>query len=285
MSGVGIMPEGIANNPVAYDLALELAWRPEHVDAARWIEGYIAYRYGQADADLGAAWALLLRSAYSSRFEGGPENVLLARPRTPAGPVTPWGSLEYGYDPAILADALGHFARASARFGGSETYRLDLLALRIQVLAGEAHAASARVDAALAARDRPGLESAAAAFLRLGSETNTLLEAEPSCRLSTYRAGALRYGTTPAEKASCLRNAMMLVTYWGGDDERSNADNDYAHKAWAGMMDAYYLRRWKIFFDYQRRLLAGETAAAPDFYAWGRTWVEDACRPGALDLP
>src|SRR5208283_4790161 len=34
LQGVGIMPEGIDNNPVAYDIVLEMAWRREHVDAA-----------------------------------------------------------------------------------------------------------------------------------------------------------------------------------------------------------------------------------------------------------
>ncbi len=284
MSGVGIMPEGIANNPVIYDLVLELGWRREHVEVAQWLEGYVAYRYGGPDPDLSAAWALLLRSAYGDRA-GGPENVLLSRPRTPAEPITPWGSLEIGYDPALLADALGHFSRAAARFRGSETYRLDYLQLRTQVLANEALAVARRIDAALAGHDGPGFEKEASAFLRLGSETDALLEAEPSCRLATYQAQALRYGTTPAEKISCLRDAMMLVTYWGGSDRRSDQDNDYAYKEWGGMMSSYYRRRWEIFFDYQRRLLAGASVAAPDFFAWERTWVEDACRAPAPDLP
>jgi len=76
MEGIGIMPEGIANNPVVYDLVLELAWHREHVDVGPWLEGYVQYRYGRQDPDIGEAWALLLQTAYGDRNGGLAENVL-----------------------------------------------------------------------------------------------------------------------------------------------------------------------------------------------------------------
>ena len=158
MQGVGIMPEGIANNPVAYDLVLEMAWRSDHVAVGPWLEGYIHYRYGKADPDLSGAWALLLQTAYSDRNDGIPENVLCARPRTPAGPVTTWGSLTLGYDPAVFARAVDLFARAGDRFRDSETYRLDLVAFRAQVLSNEAKQACDELEAALGERNRAAFE-------------------------------------------------------------------------------------------------------------------------------
>jgi alpha-N-acetylglucosaminidase len=277
LQGVGIMPEGIANNPAAYDLVLELAWRSEHVDAARWIEGYVAYRYGRPDADLSEAWALLLQTAYGEGNAGAPENVLCALPQTPARSVSTWGSLKIGYDPAAFARAVGLFERAAGRFRDSQTYRLDLVAFKAQVLSNEAQRASSDLDAALAKKDRGAFDRAADHFLRLGAATATLLETEPSYRLATYQVQALRYGQTAEEKKASLRNAMMLVTYWGGDDRRVDDDNDYAYKAWAGMMIPYSLHRWEMFFDYQRALLDGKTASPPDFFAWERSWVDEAC--------
>ncbi|HEY5080282.1 MAG TPA: alpha-N-acetylglucosaminidase [Opitutaceae bacterium] len=275
MRGVGIMPEGIANNPVAYDLVLELAWHSEHVDAARWLEGYVEYRYGRADRDLSEAWAILLKTAYGDH--GSPENPLCSRPRTPAGPVTTWGSLKLEYDPAVFARAVDLFARAAERFRDSETYGLDLVSLRTQALSNAATAVSAEVDAALASRDRAAFEGAAARFLALGRETDRLLEPEPFYRLGTYEAQALRYGQTDGEKRTSLRDAMMLITYWGGDDRKSYDVNDYAFKAWSGMMVPYSLKRWETFFDYQRALWDGKAAPAPDFYAWERAWADGVC--------
>ncbi len=282
LQGVGIMPEGIDNNPVAYDIVLETAWHREHLDASKWLEGYVEYRYGRADPDLAAAWALLLQTAYGNVNGGIPENVLLARPAIPACPVTTWGKLDLGYDPAVFAHAVDVFSRAAGRFEASETYRLDRIALRTQVLSNEALAVSAEVAAALGAKNRPAFERAVERFLGLGRATDELLGAEASCRLSTYENRALAYGNTPAEKANCLRNALMLVTYWGGNDRKTDEDHDYAFKAWSGMMTSYYLKRWEMYFDYCRRRWDGLDAAAPDFFAWERQWVDDqvaAARP------
>ena len=283
MKGVGIMPEGIDNNPVAYDLVLELGWHRDPVDIAKWIEGYVAYRYGKADPDLLAAWSLLLKTAYSQT--GAADYVLCARPQIPAGTVTPWGHLKVTYDRASFAHAVELFAGAAARFRGVETYQNDLVDLQTQALENEAYGASLRVDAAVAAGDHAGFEAAAADFLRLGAAVNTLQEGLPSRRLSDYEISARAYGKTPAESRECLRNALMLVTYWGGEGEEANRVDDYACKTWAGFMDGYCMARWRVLFDYQRSVWAGNKTSPPDFYAWGRNWVTQACREAFPDSP
>jgi alpha-N-acetylglucosaminidase len=285
MRGVGIMPEGIDNNPVAYDLVLELAWRRDHVDAAEWLEGYVEYRYGRPDPDLRQSWALLLQTAYGGKNDGLPENVLCSRPRTPVHPVTTWGSLKIGYDPAVFAHAVDLFARAAERFGDSETYRLDLVALKAQVLANEANDVSGELDAALGERNRAAFESVADRFLRLGRATDKLLDTGAPYRLATYQGQAMRYGDTPQERASSLHNLMMLVTYWGGNETSSDDLHDYAYKEWSGMMTSYYLKRWEMYFDYQRRLLNGENAVAPDFIGWEHRWAEEQCATASAGIP
>jgi alpha-N-acetylglucosaminidase len=285
LQGVGIMPEGIDNNPVAYDLVLETAWRREHVSAADWIKGYVQYRYGQADPDLDEAWSLLLQTAYGNANDGIPENVLLSRPADPAHAVSTWGSLKIGYDPAVFAHAVDAFARAGGRFGGRATYRLDLIALRTQVMANEAYRVSGEISAALAQRNRPAFETAVERFLRLGRATDEFLGTEPFYRLSTYEEKALAYGNTPAEKRSSLRNALTLITYWGGGTRTSEDVHDYAFKAWSGLMASYYLKRWELYFDYCRRRWDRPDTPAPDFFAWERQWVEENVAAGTASLP
>lgn len=285
LQGVGIMPEGIDNNPAVYDLVLETAWRRDHVDAAKWLKGYVEYRYGRSDPDLDMAWSLLLQTVYSDSAEGTPENVLCSRPASPATSVTPWGSLKADYDTAVFAHAVDLFARAESRFKDSEPYRLDLIALRMQVLSGEALSASAEIDAALRDRNRPAFEQAAGRFLSLGRATDLLLSTEARFRLSTYESQALSYGSTAAERKECLRNALTLVTFWGTNDRKADShDHDYAFKAWSGMLTSYYLKRWEIYFDYCRKKWDGSEAVAPDYYAWERQWVDE--NVGALtDAP
>jgi alpha-N-acetylglucosaminidase len=285
VQGTGIMPEGIDNNPVAYDLVLELAWHSDHVDAGKWLEGYIAYRYGRADPDIAAAWALLLKTAYGDAGGGIPENVLCSRPSSPATAPSHWGSVTLPYDAADFERAVTLFARAADRFKDSETYRLDLVSFRLQALSNEALGVSREVDAALKQRDRASFEDASGRFMRLGASADRLLDTEPFFRFSTYQAQALRYGSTDAERSSSLHNEVTLVTYWAGDDRKSDELHDYAFKAWSGMMATYSMGRWKLYFDHIRQTWDGGTLAAPDFFAWERQWAERMSSPRAGGIP
>jgi alpha-N-acetylglucosaminidase len=283
--GTGVMPEGIDNNPVAYDLVLELSWHRDHVDAARWLDGYVAYRYGRADPDLVQAWALLLQTAYGDAGSGIPENVLCARPALPATAVSHWGSLKLPYDPAVFARAVELFAGASDRFRDSETYRLDLVSFRLQALSNEALAVSGELADAAAKRNRPAFEDASGRFLGLGATADGLLQSEPFFRLSTYRDSALAYGRTGDERDSSLRNAMTLVTYWAGDDPKADELHDYAYKAWGGMMATYSMGRWRLYLDHVRRAWDGGPDPEPDFFAWERRWALDNGAPGGAATP
>jgi alpha-N-acetylglucosaminidase len=203
----------------------------------------------------------------------------------PPAPVTHWGSLNVSYDPAVFARAVELFARASERFRDSETYRLDLVSFRLQALSNEALGVAGEVSDAMAKHNRPAFEDAAARFLRLGGAADDLLNAEPYYRLGAYKAQALAYGKTEAEKQECVANAMALVTYWGGADRNDDKLHDYAFKAWGGMMDTYSMGRWKAYFDHVRATWDGATAPAPDFFAWERQWARENGPGGAGAMP
>jgi len=274
LAGTGVMPEGIANNPVAYDLVLELAWHADHVDARQWLAGYAAYRYGKADPDIARAWALLVETAYGDKALGIPENVLCARPSMPPGPASHWGSITLPYDSALFSRAVTLFEKASTRFNASETYRLDLVALKLQQLSNEALGAANNVNQAIRRRDRGAFEDASGRLLRLGSDADSLLGSEAFYRLASYRSQALRYGDTDGERRNSLRNAMALVTYWAGSDRNADELHDYAFKAWSGMMSSYSTARWRLYFESVRSGWAGGSAEPPDFFAWERQWAE-----------
>lgn len=282
MKGVGVLPEGIDNNPVVYDLILELPWRKSRVAVSEWIDSYVAARYGKLDADVGAAWQLFLETIHSSDVgyqEGPPENILCARPAFSIESVSTWGRLAKKYDKAKFREGVAWFARAKERFAGSGTYRIDLINLLRQVMANDADGVFATVMAAYDAQDMPAFEAASAKFLALHDFENELLAQDPFFRVSTYQRQALDCGATPEEKTNNLRNAMMLVTYWGENDTTQDYLHDYAYKEWAGLMSGYYKERWVLWFDFMRRRLRGEQAAGPDYFAWERAWVETHCIP------
>lgn len=56
MYGVGITPEGINQNYVMYEFALERGWDHTTVDADKWFDHYAFTRYGESDEFVKNAW-------------------------------------------------------------------------------------------------------------------------------------------------------------------------------------------------------------------------------------
>lgn len=59
-------PEGIENNPVMYELVMELPWRAERFTKEEWLKEYVKARYGADDPVVQAAWTKLANSIYNS---------------------------------------------------------------------------------------------------------------------------------------------------------------------------------------------------------------------------
>lgn len=278
MKGVGILPEGIYNNPVAYDLVLELPWHADLVDVSEWIRNYAASRYGSEDARIDQAWQIFLGTIYDSNIgyqEGPPENILCARPSFEIRSVSSWGRLAKKYDRERFAEGVRIFASAYRDFESVETYRIDLINLLRQVIANRADTVYADVMAAYDRKDRKAFATETKRFLALHDLENDLLAQHPFFRVDTYQKQALEVGRTPAESDNNLYNLMMLITFWGGNNPAEDNLHDYAYKEWSGMMTSYYKERWKLWFSYLRGQLEGREPDAPEYFYWEREWSED----------
>jgi alpha-N-acetylglucosaminidase len=277
LSGVGVMPEGIDNNPVAYDLMLEVGWHEERMDVENWIRQYTWYRYGRLDTNIVSAWKLFLQTVYSSPEgyqEGPPENVLCARPALKIKSVSTWGTLRKNYDTALFARGVALFDRASGKMKGSETYRIDRINFLRQVLANRADIVFAEVVRSYEAQDSVALKKAARGFLELHDQSDVLLKGHPFYQLDVYKRQAVAAGRTAEEKKNNLLNALMLITYWGMNDRKEDNLHEYAYKEWGGMMKSFYKRRWEMYFDYLLGELRGQKPSSPDFFGWEREWVQ-----------
>ena len=69
LRGVGMTPEGIENNPVMYELVMELPWREHRFTRDEWLKGYVYARYGVEDEALQQVWDLLGNGIYNSPKE------------------------------------------------------------------------------------------------------------------------------------------------------------------------------------------------------------------------
>lgn len=278
MKGVGIMPEGLNNNPVVYELMMELAWHKEHVDVNDWIKGYTEARYGKNTDDVTKAWSLLLQTVYSSDMgyqEGPPENILCARPALQIKSTSSWGSRKKKFDILKYKEGVKYFVKALPQLKNSETYKIDVVNFVKQDIADDADTVFSGLVNAFEQKDKVGFEIQAARFLQLLDHTNTLLNTNSYFRLDTYLRQSKASGITPQEKRNDLLNALMLVTYWGGNDPKEDNLHEYAYKEWGGLMDGFYKRRWQLYFEQLRNQLKGQQQEPIDFFHWERSWVQE----------
>jgi alpha-N-acetylglucosaminidase len=278
VKGVGIMPEGINNNPAVYDLMLELGWREEPVDAKQWIQDFVKYRYGASDASTAKAWQGFLGTIYQSLpgyQEGASESIFCARPALEIKSVSSWGTRERNYDLEKFEQAVRSFALAGAEIKRSSTYKIDLINFTRQVLANKGEAVFQEWVKAYRNKDIPAFEQASSRFLEMIRLTDDLLLTDPYFHLNTWKEQALKLGNTPEEKKNNLKNALMLLTYWGEHNRAEDNLHEYAYKEWGGFMRSFYLPRWELYFDHLKGDLQGKPVPVPDFFRWERTWVDD----------
>jgi alpha-N-acetylglucosaminidase len=278
LKGVGIMPEGINNNPPDYDLMLELGWRQEQVDTKNWINDYAQYRYGINNTHAGNAWQGFLQTIYQSLpgyQEGAGESIFCARPALKVKSISSWGTLTRNYDTVKFEDAVKEFAKASPALINSATYKIDLINMVRQVLANKGTLIFNELVTANNNKDLPAFNKASEKFLHMIRLTDDLLNTDSYFRLNTYLKQAIDNGNTADEKANNLKNELMQITYWGENVRTEDNLHEYAYKEWAGLMDGYYLPRWEIYFDYLRGNLQGKNLQEPDYFSWERKWVDE----------
>jgi len=276
LKGVGIMPEGLNNNPPVYDLMLELGWRKDHVDVKKWLTNFTKYRYGSSNNHIDDAWNSFLETIYQSipgYQEGASESVFCIRPALDSLPVSHWGTRIRNYDAVKFKKAAMEFAEAAPAFKHSDTYQIDLINVMRQVLANDGELVFQAMAKAYKEKNTKQFKLLSDQFLNMIRLTDDLLSSHPYYQLNTYKAQALNLGKTKQEQELNIRNAMMLITYWGENVRNEDNLHEYAYKEWGGLMKDFYLVRWEMYIDYLNGNLQGKTTQAPDFFIWERAWV------------
>lgn len=277
LAGVGIIPEGINNNPVAYDLMLELGWHDKHVNLQDWITGYQQYRYGKTTENTAKAWKILLETVYSSPKqyqEGPPESIFCARPDTTIRSVSSWGTRRRDYDVAAFKQAVRLFAAASNEFKGVETYEVDRVDFVRQVLANEGDVVYAKMADAIAKKDPVAFKAESRKFEEMILMQDSLLGSNRYFSLNRWLQQASDFGKSTSDKALALKNAKAQIVYWGPDTNPKTDLHEYAHKEWNGLLGSLYLDRWKSFVSYQLDVMAGKEVKIPDFFKMEKEWSE-----------
>jgi len=282
LKGVGIIPEGINNNPVAYDLMLDIAWRNEKPSLDKWITDYTTYRYGSYNKDIADAWKVFTETVYSSPVnekgkivyqEGPSESIYCARPSLKVNPVSSWGTRKRNYDTKLFKQAVALFIKAETQFKNSETYQTDKTDFLRQVMADKGDQAYDELINAIQAKDKNAIKEKGNHFLTMILQQDSLLNNNHFFTLNRWLNQAVALGKGLPDAKNVLFNAKAQITFWGPDNNPKTTLRDYAHKEWGGLLSSLYYNRWKLFID---DALNDKITPASTFYDMEVKWSKDS---------
>ena len=272
LKGVGIIPEGIYNNPVAYDLMLGMAWYDHKPNLDDWLSDYAKYRYGKSNADVTKAWKEFAQTVYNNPevYQEGPsESIFCARPSMNVNPVSSWGTRKRNYDINRFKEAVKLFVKADDEFKNSETYQADKIDFLRQVWADKGDAAYDYLVSSINSQDATRMDKASANFLNMISVQNELLGNSPYFTLNRWLQQAKNFGGNLPDAGNSMYNAKAQITFWGPDNNPKTSLRDYAHKEWNGLLGSLYTDRWKLFIDNAKQ---GRYTKPEDFYNMEVSW-------------
>ncbi len=246
LTGIGLTPEAIEQNPVMYELMMENAWRDTPIELTSWLQGYTRRRYGKENAAANKALEILRRTVYAdSVTSGGPESIVAGRPtfsRNTGGVTT-----NFTYEPLELVNAWDNLMAASNDLQASEGYQFDIVDLTRQVLANYATQVQQQFAQDYQKKDLAAFKKHSAEFISLIEDMDRLLATQEDFLLGRWLNSAKSWGTTSDEKKLYEMNARNLITLWGDKDSKLR---EYANRQWSGLLNGYYKKRWQQYFDY-----------------------------------
>lgn len=192
LTGIGIMLEGINNNPVVYDHLLSFGWdakAPANLD--EWIKNYAHYRYGRKVASIESAWDILRKTVYNAPpgRDNGNESVFCARPTMKFKSAATWGSGERYYEPRQLVKALGLMLQARHALKKVDTYRYDVTDITRQVISDLGRDVHVSMIEAYEKKDAKRFEEESSRFLELMKDHRVGQKTRAACFAALDKMG------------------------------------------------------------------------------------------------
>ena len=229
--GIGCALEGFGINRWFYEYVMGRAWETGLADD-EWLA-----REDRLHGAPEGFWKELADSIYlRGSFSEGP--LLCGRPCLDG--YHSWRVIyQTPYDPATLErlwDRLRNHPDAN---------KADIITLGVQVLANRFAPLRDAFTTAYRDGDRDRAARLADDIQGLLVDLDRLAGELPEFRLDKWLSDAASWAATPEEEAYYRHNAWHIITTWGTAQNL----NDYASRAWNGLISSYYAKRWKLFTD------------------------------------
>ncbi|KAH9901084.1 alpha-N-acetylglucosaminidase [Cubamyces lactineus] len=259
MKGIGLTMEGQEGNEIVYDIVLDQAWSSAPLNISTYVNDWATRRYPVKPLPKAAldAWTTLAQTVYNNKdtntwatikgiYELAPSLTGLTN-RTGHHPTM----ISYDTNSSVVS-ALKLLLQAKAEHPSLALvpeFAYDVVDVARQVLSNRfVDFYVVLVDAYTSPNSTASVVSAAAEpLLALLADLDALLYTNEHFLLSAWIADARRWARGAHAYGAFLEyNARNQITLWGPDGEI----NDYASKAWAGLVGTYYKARWAAFAEY-----------------------------------
>lgn len=244
LSGIGLTPEGIEQNPALYQLMVENVWRNQPIQLGNWLKQYTWCRYGVPDIHANKAWQILSNTVYAEtdKMRDCPESIITGRPTFDSS--ARWTITPLHYRPEALLPAWKELLNVAPAARNTEGFRYDLADVTRQVLANYGDWLQQRFARAYREHNVQDFKYYSGAFVSLINDMDRLLATQKSFMLGPWLQSAKKWGSKPAEQALYERNARNLITLWG---DKNSPLHEYACRQWSGLLNGFYRPRWEIF--------------------------------------
>ncbi len=249
--GLGLLPEAVTLDEAAFDIFADNAFEDTLPPMEAWLHRYLLYRYGSTSPSLEKAWKHLCDTVYIHDTSATPkESPFSTRPSLKASMITPaCGTDAFTYHPSELLTAIRLFTEDLYRFQSSLQYRFDLCELLRQLVALVGWGVLREIEHAFQNRDMAAFRKEKEQFLTLFAYLSRVMQDSPEETLSANVEKARSYGKSEDEKAYFEGILKTLYTSWG-DRSASEILHDYSARELSGMIEGFYLPRWKTYFAY-----------------------------------
>ncbi len=244
LCGVGACDDGsVANECFSRYACSSLSEKSEPKD---WMRRYFANRW-QTDDDLNDIVNALLATCYRAdqpvRETG---SVICARPSLmPNHTAVGDAGCDVGYDNQTLFAAVEQMLSLQA--DGYE-YELDVCDCLRQALSNRAAAFCKAALIGFKEKNVEQFESNSNAFLQLIEDLDRLLMTKKEFALPYHLQQAGKCGATDEESQNFEINQLAQITLFG--PIRDNDLYDCCWKEWGGLLNTFYLMRWRAWFEY-----------------------------------
>ncbi|CAF1099936.1 unnamed protein product [Adineta steineri] len=243
MIGVGITMEGINQNEIMYEFALEQSWRTplNNTQLNTWLANFVMRRY-TSNSEIPTSAILAWQKLGNSVYHVNPlrvNSLMVRRPGLDRGQ-------SISFDLQSLISAWTLLVNASNKLD-SDLFRYDLVDITKEVLQYKFASDYFQLIVAYNRSDLYGVGTQAAILVDILSDMEMVLASDRRFLLGNWIRDALQFAKNEEEIHFYNLNAKLQVSIWGVN--YTLGLYDYANKFWSGMIRDYYAPRWRVFFD------------------------------------